>query len=113
MKQARAHDGTLNAGNTQAMKNRVVSHGERDLVLGFKRRYLCAVLMLSPMSSYEGLAAAATADLSIGALRLLCDALKAEREWHRARGAHRLADDLTLAIRTLDSRVQVLDDLLH
>jgi hypothetical protein len=44
---------------------------------------------------------------------LLCDALKAEREWHRARGAHRLADDLTLAIRTLDSRVQVLDDLLH
>lgn len=95
------------------MERQVVPESEHDQVLGFKRRYLSAVLLLAPVSRYEGLAAAAVADLSIGGLHDLRAALRAEREWHRSRGSHRLADDLTVAIRVLDARIRILDDLLH
>jgi hypothetical protein len=53
------------------------------------------------------------ARLSVGGVRQLREILKAERAELRDLGDNRLADSLTSAIRGLDSRTQILDDLLH
>ena len=59
------------------------------------------------------LAAEALARLSVGGVHQLCGLLKAERDELRELEDGRSADSLTSAIRDLDSRTQILDDLLR
>ena len=61
----------------------------------------------------NGLAASATGRLSIDGLHRLREGLIDERTRARRDGEHQLADGLTSAVRQLDSRAQILDDLLR
>lgn len=87
---------------------------EKLAILGFRRRYL-REMRSAPGSQpgYAALASEAVSRLSSTGVRYLTALLKAAREGLRLRGDDRAADSLTSAIRDLDSRIQILDDLLH
>lgn len=90
-----------------------LAFAEGLVVWGFRRRYLKESQASDGPPRYEDLAATAMARLSFAGVRQLREALVSEREGMRDRGHHRLADSLTSAIRGLDTRLQILDDLLH
>lgn len=87
--------------------------GDRVLVRMFTRKYLRALRSGDGRLDSAELAADATARLSIDGVHRLREALVAERIRLRKQGEDRLADGLTSAVRDLDSRIQILDDLLH
>ena len=86
---------------------------ESLLIRGFVYRYLRALRRDRGGAECEALAAEATASLSIGGIHKLLAKLRNERDRCREAGRDSLADSLTTAIRTLDSRAQILNDLLH
>ena len=87
---------------------------ERITVWAFRRRYLRETLAgPGAPSPYETLASEAVARLSIAGVHHLIELLREAREGLRHREDDRAADSLTSAIRSLDSRIQILDDLLH
>ena len=90
-----------------------LAFAESLAVWGFRRRYLRELRREDGSSRYGDLAVRAVSDLSIGAVRQLRDMLRDERDALRDRGDHRAADSLTSALRDLDSRIQILNDLLH
>jgi hypothetical protein len=87
--------------------------GERLLVSVLTRRYVRAIQSEGPNAPYADLAADAMKRLSIDGVHRLRESLKRERERWRAEGENRWADHMTSAIRDLDSRAQILDDLLR
>jgi len=95
------------------MRKRNLAFAESLVVSSFRRRYLRELRGDQERPRYEELAADAVARLSVGGVRQLCEILKTERAELRDLGDNRLADSLTSAIRGLDSRMQILDDLLH
>lgn len=95
------------------MKKYRLSLSESLAVWGFRRAYLRELRREDGASRYGELAVEAVAALSIGAVRQLRWMLHAERDALRDIGDHRAADSLTSALRDLDSRIQILDDLLH
>jgi len=87
---------------------------ERITVWGFRRRYLSETQAGSATPPpYERLGSEAVARLSIAGVHHLIELLRGVREGLRERGEDSAADSLTSAIRDLDSRIQILDDLLH
>ncbi len=95
------------------MRQRRVTFGESLVVWRYRRRYLREMRRKDGRPRYEELAADATARLSIDGLHHLQEILKDERAAHRERGDNSAADSLTSAVRGLDSRVQILDDMLR
>jgi hypothetical protein len=95
------------------MPERKLTSAEILAVWGFRRRYLRALRREDGSSFYSDLAVRAVSDLSIRAVRELREVLRTERDALRDLGDHRAADSLTTALRDLDSRLQILDDLLH
>lgn len=79
----------------------------------FRRRYMRELRATDASPMWGALAAEAVAQLSIGGVHQLREMLGAERDALRDLGHDRAADALTAAIRDLDSRIQILDDLLH
>ncbi|MEE8572414.1 MAG: hypothetical protein V3T20_04055 [Gemmatimonadota bacterium] len=90
-----------------------MTFGESLVVWRYRRRYLREMRRKDGRPRYEELSADATARLSIDGLHHLQEILKDERAAHRKRGDNRAADSLTSAVRGLDSRVQILDDMLR
>lgn len=80
---------------------------------GLQRRYLREMRRSGGPPRYAELAAEAVAHLSFVGVHHLRDLLWNEREALRDLEDHRAADSLTSAIRDIDSRIQILDDLLH
>ena len=95
------------------MRERSLSLPESLAVWGFRRRYLRELRKEGGSSCYEEVALDAVAGLSIGAVQRLRATLRGERDALRDLGDHRAADSLTSALRDLDSRIQILVDLLH
>lgn len=87
--------------------------GERLLVRLLRRQYVHVLRTSGGQADTNQLAAGATARLSIDGMHRLREQLVDERARARELGEHRLADGLTSAVRQLDSRVQILDDLLR
>jgi hypothetical protein len=90
-----------------------LAFAESLVVWGFRRRYLKEMRAPGRPPAYDELAARALERLSIGGVHQLADLLKEEREILRRQGDNQAADSLTMALRDLDSRTQILDDLLH
>lgn len=87
---------------------------ERLTVWGFRRRYLRETRSRpGTQPSYAALASEAVSRLSIAGVHHLLELLRDDREGLRWRGEDEPADLLTSAIRDLDSRIQILADLLH
>ncbi|MCK5488379.1 MAG: hypothetical protein KAI98_00235 [Gemmatimonadetes bacterium] len=95
------------------MLNRTVPFEESLVVWSLIRRYLGEMRRDKGRPRYDELAAEALARLSVGGVHQLCGLLKAERDELRELEDGRSADSLTSAIRDLDSRTQILDDLLR
>jgi hypothetical protein len=95
------------------MRERKLAVTESLAVWGFRRRYLRELRREDGTSNYPDLALDAVASLSIAAVRQLREMLRTERDAMRDIGDNRAADSLTSALRDLDSRIQILDDLLH
>ena len=95
------------------MRKRRMFPGDRLMVRLLRRRYLRAVRANGGRSVGDYLASDATARLSIDGVHRLREKLIEERDRMRERGENRLADGLTSAIRDLDSRAQILDDMLR
>jgi hypothetical protein len=94
-------------------KKRRLAFAEDLVVWGFRRRYLREMRRNEGISLYGEVTADAVARLSIGGVHHLLETLRDERKALRERGDHGAADSLTSAIRDIDSRMQILDDLLH
>ena len=95
------------------MRKRRMFPGDRLMVRLLRRRYLRAVRANGGRLESGELASDATARLSIDGIHRLRETLAAERERMREHGQNRMADGLTSAIRELESRAQILDDLLR
>ena len=95
------------------MRERDLPFAEILAVWGYRRRYLRELRREDGSLLYGDLAVRAVSDLSIRAVRALREMLRTERDALRDLGDHRAADSLTAALRDLDSRLQILDDLLH
>jgi len=110
-------DGAVTGSRREAslltMESRAVFPGESLLVRAFVYRYLRALRREGGAATCDSLAAEATARLSIEGIHQLRDSLRNERDRCREAGRDSLADALTSAVRSLDSRAQILDDLLH
>ena len=94
-------------------KQHNIGFAEDLVVRGLKRSYLREMRGSDGLPRYGELGAAAVARLSFAGVHRLRDMLWAEREALRDLGDHRAADSLTSALRDLDSRMQILDDLLR
>jgi len=95
------------------MLNRTLPFEENLVVWSLVRRYLCEMRRDQGRPRYDELAADAVARLSVSGVRQLGKILRSERDELRELEGDRFADSLTSAIRDLDSRTQILDDLLH
>jgi len=95
------------------MKERSLSFAE-DLIIGeLRQSYLREMRASDGLPLYGELGADAVARLSIAGVHRLRDILWAEREALRDLEDHRAADSLTSALRDIDTRIQILDDLLR
>ena len=95
------------------MKERSLKFAE-DLVIGeLRRSYLREMRACDGLPRYGELGADAVARLSITGVHRLRDILWAEREALRDLEDYRAADSLTSALRDIDTRIQILDDLLR
>jgi hypothetical protein len=103
----------IGASNQVMMKQHDIGFAEDLLVRGLKRSYLGEMRGSDGPPRYGELGAAAVARLSFAGVHRLRDMLWAEREVLRDLEDHRAADSLTSALRDLDSRMQILDDLLR
>lgn len=95
------------------MKQHNIGFAEDLVVRGLKRSYLREMRGGDGLPRYGELGADAVARLSFAGVHRLRDLLWAEREALRDLDDHRAADSLTSALRDLDSRMQILDDLLR
>ena len=95
------------------MKRRNIGFAEDLVVLGLKRSYLREMRGSDGLPRYGELGADAVARLSFAGVHRLRDMLWAEREALRDLEDYRAADSLTSALRDLDTRMQILDDLLR
>jgi hypothetical protein len=95
------------------MKQRNLGFAEDLVVRGFVRSYLREMRGSDGRPRYDELGADAVARLSFGGVRRLRKMLWTERQALRDLEDRRAADSLTSALRDLDSRIQILDDLLH
>ena len=104
----------VGAGSSSTLMEKLaVFSGESLLIRAFTYRYMRALKREAGVAEFEPLAAEATARLSIEGIHRLRETLRRERDRCRESGRDSLADSLTTAIRALDSRAQILDDLLH
>ena len=95
------------------MKQRNLGFAEDLVVRGFVRSYLREMRGSDGLPRYDELGADAVARLSFAGVRRLRELLWSEREALRDLEDRRAADSLTSALRDLDSRIQILDDLLR
>ena len=95
------------------MKQHNIGFAEDLVVRGLKRSYLREMRGSDGLPRYNELGADAVARLSFAGVHRLRDMLWTEREALRDLDDHRAADSLTSALRDLDSRMQILDDLLR
>lgn len=95
------------------MVNRTAPFEESLIVWSLVQRYLREMRRGEGRPRYDELAADAVARLSVNGVRQLGEILRAERDDLRELEDDQSADSLTSAIRDLDSRTQILDDLLH
>lgn len=95
------------------MKQRNIEFAEDLVVRGLVRGYLREMRGSDGQPRYGKLGADAVARLSFAGVHRLRDMLWAEREALRDLEDHRAADSLTSALRDLDTRMQILDDLLR
>ena len=95
------------------MNKRNLAFAEGLVVWGFRRRYLQEMRRNEGLPLYCELGADAVACLSITGVHQLRELLWTEREALRDLEDPRAADSLTSAIRDLDSKTQILDDLLR
>lgn len=95
------------------MKEHSLGFAEDLVIAGLKRSYLREVRASDGLPRYGELGADAVARLSIAGVHRLRDILWAEREALRDLKDHRAADSLTSALRDIDTRIQILDDLLR
>ena len=95
------------------MKKRSLRFAEDLIVAGLRRSYLCEMRTSDGPPRYGELGADAVARLSIAGVHRLRDILWAERETLRDLEDYRAADSLTSALRDIDTRIQILDDLLR
>lgn len=104
----------LSGASYQVMgKQHDIGFAEELVVRGLERSYLRELRGSDGLPRYGELGADAVARLSFAGVHRLRDMLWAEREALRDLGDHRAADSLTSALRDLDSRMQILDDLLR
>jgi len=101
------------ASAREMTRSRDTSFAESLVIWSIRRRYLREMRREAGLPRYGKLGAEAVARLSIDAVRHLREILLEERKELRDRGRNRAADSLTSAIRDLDSRTQILNDLLH
>jgi len=94
-------------------KQRTLGFDEDLIVLGLRRSYLREMRASEGLPRYGELGANAVARLSYSGVHRLRNLLWAEREALRDLNDHRAADSLTSALRDIDSRLQILDDLLR
>lgn len=95
------------------MNKRSLAFAEGLVVWELRRRYLQEMRRSEGIAPYCELGADAVARLSIDGVHRLREMLLTEREALRELDDHRAADSLTSALRDLDSRTQILDDLLR
>lgn len=95
------------------MREPKLSVAESLTVWRFRRRYLREIHAADGLRGWTALGAEAVAQMSISGVHRLREMLRAERDTLRDLGDDRAADSITAAIRDLDSRTQILDDLLH
>ena len=95
------------------MKKRSLACAEDLIVQELGRSYLREMRASDGLPRYSELGADAVARLSYAGVHRLRDVLWAEREALRDLEDHRAADSLTSALRDIDSRMQILDDLLR
>lgn len=95
------------------MKQRNIGFAEDLVVRGLKRSYLLEMSGSDGLPRYGELGADAVARLSFAGVHRLRDMIWVEREALRDLEDHRAADSLTSALRDLDTRMQILDDLLR
>jgi len=95
------------------MKQRDIGFAEDLVVRGLKRNYLREMRGSDGLPRYDKLGGDAVSRLSFAGVHRLRDMLWAEREALRDLKDHRAADSLTSALRDLDTRIQILDDLLR
>lgn len=86
---------------------------EKLTIWGFRRRYLReARTTPGTLPRFAALGSEAVSRLSIAGIGCLVNLLRGAREGLRASEDHGAADVLTVAIRDLDSRLQILSDML-
>lgn len=95
------------------MNKRSLSFAEGLVVWEFRRRYLQEMRRNEGPAQYGELGADAVARLSFAGVHRLREVLWAERQALRDMDDHRAADSLTSALRDIDTRIQILDDLLR
>jgi len=95
------------------MNKRSLACAEDLIVQELRRSYLREMRARDGHPRYGELGADAVARLSYAGVHRLRDVLWAEREALRDLEDHRAADSLTSALRDIDSRMQILDDLLR
>ncbi len=95
------------------MNKRSLAFAEGLVVWEFRRRYLQLMRRNEGLAMYCELGADAVARLSFAGVRRLRDMLWSEREALRDLEDHRAADSLTSALRDIDTRIQILDDMLR
>ena len=95
------------------MKERSLRFAEDLVVAELRQSYLCEMRAIDGLPRYGELGANAVARLSITGVHRLRDILWAEREALRDLKDFRAADSLTSALRDIDTRIQILDDLLR
>ena len=95
------------------MNKRSLACAEDLIVQGLKRSYLRETRASEGLPRYAELGANAVARLSYAGVHRLRDMLWAEREALRDLHDYQAADSLTSALRDIDSRMQILDDLLR
>lgn len=95
------------------MNKRSLAFSEDLIVQELRRRYLQEMRRNEGLALYCELGADAVARLSFAGVHRLRDMLWTERETFRDLHDHQAADSLTSALRDIDSRMQILDDLLR
>ena len=95
------------------MKERSLRFAEDLIIGGLRRSYLRETRASDGLPRYGELGADAVARLSFAGVRRLRDMLWSEREALRDLEDHRAADSLTSALRDIDTRIQILDDMLR
>jgi hypothetical protein len=101
------------ASDKVMMKRCSIGLAEDLVVRELKQSYLREMRGCDGLPRYAELGANAVARLSFAGVRRLREMLWEEREALRDLEDRRAADSLTSALRDLDSRIQILDDLLR